>query len=147
MKNNNVEENIPYLSGIGERTCIGSFTIKEKLPSLNEVINKNRTNRYAGAKMKHDIENHISLYIQEALAEGILQKYVKPCEVIFLWFEKTKKRDVDNIQSSQKFILDAMKKNNILIDDSQKYIKQTYHRIVNAGCNEVRVILVRDEED
>ena len=32
------------------------FVIEEKLPSLNDVIDKNRTNRYAGAKYKKDIE-------------------------------------------------------------------------------------------
>ena len=126
---------------------LGFFIIKEKLPSLNEVINKNRTNRYAGAKMKKDIENRISLYIQKALSDGTLHKQNVPCEIVIWWFEKTKKRDVDNIQSAQKFILDALKNNNILIDDSQKYVKQVHHCVVHTGLDEVRVVLISAREE
>ena len=34
--------------------------IPEKLPSLNEYINACRSNRYAGAKMKREVEDTIS---------------------------------------------------------------------------------------
>ena len=41
----------------------------------------------------------------------------------FCWYEKNRKRDPDNICFAKKFILDAMVKNHVLPNDSQKYIK------------------------
>ena len=46
------------------------FVIEEKLPSLNDVIDKNRTNRYAGAKYKKDIEEKISSISNNSMSGG-----------------------------------------------------------------------------
>ena len=74
------------------------FTIHAKLPSLNEVINKDRTNRFAGATYKKNTEKVISRYIAKALETGELKPVSEPCAVRIDWHEKTKRRDVDNIQ-------------------------------------------------
>ena len=115
------------------------FTIKEKLFSLNEVINANRANRYAGAKLKKEIETSISWAIKEAVLTKNLKPITNPCVINIEWHEATKRRDVDNIQSSQKFILDAMVKNGILQNDSRRYVKQIYHEIVDDNENYVVV--------
>ena len=86
--------------------------INEKLPSLNEVIRENRANRYAGAKLKKDIESIIGWAIKAAKLKPI----INPCVIDIEWHEATKRRDVDNIHSSVKFILDALVKNGILIN-------------------------------
>ena len=62
-----------------------------------------------------------------------------PCELVITFFEKTKKRDVDNIQSSVKFILDALQKAGILKNDSRKYVKQIYSTVKDAKENRVLV--------
>ena len=103
------------------------FIINEKLPSLNEVIRENRANRYAGAKLKKDIEAIIGWSIKKAALKPI----TNPCVIDIEWHEATKRRDVDNIQSSQKFILDALVKNGILQNDSRKYVKQIYPDIID----------------
>lgn len=117
----------------------GYFVIREKLPSLNDVINKNRANKYLGAKFKNEIEEMISRYISEAQAEGTLEPTDKPIILYIYWHEKTKRRDVDNIQSSQKFILDALQKCKIIPSDSRKYVKQVYHTVIDTTRDYVMV--------
>jgi Holliday junction resolvase RusA-like endonuclease len=87
-----------------------------KLPSLNEYINACRSNRYAGAKMKEQIESDISWYIK------VLPKYKRPVKIKFEWVESNKKRDLDNICFAKKFILDAMVKCGKLENDNRNYV-------------------------
>ena len=115
------------------------FVIECKLPSLNEVINKNRQNKYAGAALKKDIEEAIGYYIQKAINEGTLHQQVKPCWIIIEWTEKTKRRDADNIQSSQKFILDALVKNGILENDNRNHVVNVVHIITEGELDCAKV--------
>ena len=50
---------------------IYKFCIEQRLPGLNELINANRTNKYRGAQLKKDTEQMISLYILNAVNNGI----------------------------------------------------------------------------
>lgn len=111
------------------------FIIRDKLPSLNDVIAKNRTNRYVGAKFKKDIESRIGWAIKSAKLKPI----TNPCVIDIEWHEATKRRDVDNIHSSVKFILDALVKNGILKNDSRRYVKQIYHNVIDDKTNYVVV--------
>ena len=110
------------------------FTIHSRLPSLNEVIGENRANRYKGAKLKKDTEALIIAEIKRQKVQPITEY---PVEVFVRWVEPNKKRDVDNIQSSKKFILDAMVKAGVLVNDSQKYVAQV-HDVVEIG-NSARI--------
>lgn len=87
-----------------------------KLPSLNDYIMKCRTNKYAGAYMKEQVENDIAVFINK------LPKYNKPIKINFIWVEKNKKRDLDNICFAKKFILDAMQKCGKLENDNRKWV-------------------------
>lgn len=49
--------------------------------------------------------------------------------------------DADNIQSSQKFILDALVNNGVLPDDNRKHVTQIYHRIHDSEENKVSVTI------
>ena len=69
-----------------------------RLPSLNQYINECRKNRYAGAKMKKNIEADIGWYINK------LPRYEKPIKIHFHWVEENKKRDLDNVCFAKKFI-------------------------------------------
>jgi Holliday junction resolvase RusA-like endonuclease len=60
-----------------------------------------------------------------------LRRVEKPCEIFIEWHEKTKRRDCDNIQSAQKFILDALQHCKIIENDSRKYIKQIHHTVID----------------
>lgn len=120
---------------------ITGFTIHEKLPSLNQVTAKDRANKFAGATYRKETEKIISKYIQAALNSGELQPISEPCTIWIDWHEKSKRRDVDNIQSAQKFILDALVQCGVLQNDSRKYVKQIYHKIVDSDENKVLVII------
>ena len=120
---------------------IYKFVIDQRLPSLNELIHANRTNKYRGSKLKKDTDDMISLYILNAVNNGKLKPIQGACTVSFDWCEKTKKRDVDNIQSSQKFVLDALQKTGIIPNDSQRYVQQTSHRVLHTDSDYVIVTL------
>lgn len=121
---------------------MNQFKIKAKLPSLNDVIAKNRANRYMGAKFKKEIEEVIGWAIKQALTMRTLKPVEKPCYLEIDWHEATKRRDADNVQSSQKFILDAMVENGILKNDSRRYVKQIYHQIIDDNDDYVVVRII-----
>lgn len=110
------------------------------MPSLNDVISDNRANRYKGAKLKKDTE---ALIIAEIKRQKVQPVTEYPVEVFIRWVEPNRKRDVDNIQSSKKFILDAMVKAGVLTNDSQKYVAQV-HDVVEIGNSAMVEIYVED---
>ena len=87
-----------------------------RLPSLNQYIYECRRNKYAGAKMKKQVEQDIGWYINK------LPKYNKPIEIHFHWIEENKKRDLDNVCFAKKFILDSMVKAGKLQDDNRNFV-------------------------
>ena len=115
------------------------FTIKQKLPRLNQYTIACRSNKYAGAKFKRDIEEAIGWDIKQALTAKTLHPPDGAVVVRFVWHERTKKRDADNIASAKKFILDALVNNGVLKDDSRKYVKGFYDEIIDDTADFVRV--------
>jgi len=92
--------------------------IPGRLPGLNEYVKSNRTNRYAGGKMKKDAESMICLYIPP------WPTYEKPVEIKFFFYEPSAKRDIDNISAfAHKVILDSLVAKKVLRNDSQRYVK------------------------
>lgn len=89
--------------------------IEGKLPSLNEHIYANRSNRYVGAKLKKDTQRYISAFILQQL-KGI--SFDNPVEINFKWYEPNRKRDLDNICASKKQILDALVSMKVIQTDS-----------------------------
>lgn len=87
-----------------------------RLPSLNQYINECRKNRYAGAKMKKEVEQDIGWYI------NLLPQYKNPIEIHFHWIEENKRRDLDNVCFAKKFILDSMVKAGKLKDDNRNFV-------------------------
>lgn len=121
------------------------FVINEKLPTINDIIKKTNRSRYGGAKLKSDTDAIIRNYIYESLDAGRIKKVKKPVVILIDYYEG-KRRDVDNIQSSQKFILDSLVEAGVLEDDSQKYVKQIYHRIFNSKKEYSVVYLLNENE-
>ncbi|MFP3153611.1 hypothetical protein LQZ18_04130 [Lachnospiraceae bacterium ZAX-1] len=100
------------------------FTIPDRMPGLNEYITANRTHQYAGAKFKKEHEG-IIIYAIRSQLKGIRIK--DPVLVYYKFFEKDRRRDVDNIFSlAAKFIQDSLVAAGTLRDDNQKCISHTY---------------------
>lgn len=119
------------------------LVIEAQLPSLNDYQYACRSHWSKGRSFKSEIEQTIGDYIRIALLRKQLHRIEKPCEIFIEWHEKTKKRDCDNIQSAQKFILDALQHCGVIRNDSRKYVKQIHHNVVD----DVRdFVVVRFEE-
>ena len=95
---------------------MNKIEIPFRLPSLNQYIDECRKNKFAGAKMKKNVESDIGWYI------NLLPKYQNPIKIHFHWIEGNKKRDLDNICFAKKFILDSMVKHGKLKDDNRKCV-------------------------
>ncbi|MCQ2399709.1 MAG: RusA family crossover junction endodeoxyribonuclease [Clostridia bacterium] len=124
-----------------------SFVIPTKLPSLNDYVAKCRTHAFVGAKFKEETEETIGWYILSALQTKSLKRVKNyPVEISIEWHEGNRKRDCDNIQSSKKFILDAMKNLKVIKDDSRQYISQIHDEIVDDNDWQVIVKIIEKEE-
>lgn len=96
-----------------------SFAIEQRLPGLNEYIHAVNINRYKGNALKREAQDAIGLAIKRARLEPVT---AYPVAVCFEWHEKTRRRDLDNIASAKKFILDALQECGILEGDGQKQL-------------------------
>lgn len=95
------------------------FTIKQRLPGLNEYIHAVNINRYKGNALKRETQDAIGCAIKAAHLKPITEY---PVTIFFEWHEKSKRRDLDNIASAKKFILDALQECGILEGDGQKQL-------------------------
>lgn len=95
------------------------FTIMGRLPSLNEYIAAERSNRYRAAKMKRENEDIIVYYIRQARIPTIK----RPVLIRYHFFEQSQKRDKDNISGmAHKFIQDALVAARVLEGDGWAHI-------------------------
>ena len=86
--------------------------IPTTLVGLNEYINACRTNKFLGSKMKKDQQLICFLGMRR------LPKHIrKQVDIEFVWVEKNKKRDKDNIAFAKKFILDALQDLGVIGND------------------------------
>lgn len=104
---------------------MNKFVIKGRLLGLNEYTSLNRTNRYKGAKSKAEQEKIIRLYVRMAK----LRKLLNPIKIAINWYEPNAKRDIDNITFATKFILDSLVHEKVIVNDSQRYVKEITHKV------------------
>lgn len=119
---------------------MNSFVIKEQIGGLNDYQNACRSHWSKGSAFKKNAEETIGWYIRMALSKGILTPVSYPIDIVFEFHERTLKRDTDNIQSAQKFIIDAMRSQGIIQNDSRKYVEQTYHQIIDGSKEDFVVV-------
>lgn len=113
--------------GIYNKEKCDTIRIKGKLPSLNEYIAACRTNAHVGAKMKQETERLVSLQLAR------MKPITSAAIIHFIWHEKTRRRDKDNVAAARKFILDAMQKAGKLVNDNNKYIAGFTDRFTYGG--------------
>ena len=100
--------------------AVYKLVIPMKLHSLNEYISACRKNPHAGAKMKRDDQQAIEWYIRSQL-RGV--RINKPVTMSYRWHEKNRKRDLDNISSyGRKVIQDALVECRVLADDGWRQV-------------------------
>jgi Holliday junction resolvase RusA-like endonuclease len=88
------------------------FTIPGRLPGINEYTQACRSNPFVGSKMKKDAEKAVMC------ATNIGLMIDRPVFIYYRFYEKNKRRDLDNISGfAHKVIQDALVKNGILEND------------------------------
>ena len=91
------------------------FGVEGSLPGLNEFIGAVNTNRHKGNALKRDAEMRVALAIKIQL-RGV--KITRPVVMRYVWFEKNRRRDLDNISSyGRKVIQDALVRCGVLKND------------------------------
>jgi len=93
------------------------LVIPGELKSLNEFINALKHNKYIGNQMKQTETQYCALY-----AKRQLQPITQPVRVTFHWYSRDKRKDLDNVDSARKFILDGLQEAQILINDSRRFV-------------------------
>lgn len=99
-----------------------SFSIKGRLPSLNDYVDACRTHWAKGAALKQDTEYLIFWSIRSAKNKGCCRPVTSPVVVCFLWHEYGSRRDADNVYSAKKYILDAMQTAGVIPNDNRKNV-------------------------
>ena len=90
------------------------FTIRGTLPGLNELIEAERRNRYAGAALKKQSES-VVMHAAHSLGKTRFERAVY---MVYHWIEPNRRRDKDNISGfGRKVIQDALVKSKILPND------------------------------
>ncbi|WP_417572124.1 RusA family crossover junction endodeoxyribonuclease [Paratractidigestivibacter faecalis] len=92
--------------------------IEGRFPSLNDFISAERANRHVGAKMKRRETGRAR---DAAVAAG-MPRFVGPVSVRFLWVERDRRRDLDNVAFAKKFVLDGLVEAGVLEDDGQRHV-------------------------
>lgn len=97
-----------------------SLVIPGILNNLNDYIAAERANRHKGAKMKADNGSIVAAAIRHCMREVRIDK---PVFMEYLWVEPNKRRDMDNISSfGRKVIQDALVDAGILKNDGWKHV-------------------------
>lgn len=113
-----------------------------ELPSTNEIINKNRSNRYAAASQKKQYTKLIAYLTKEQMKEKIKNKVDVTCN----WFVRNKRKDKDNISGGIKFILDGLQEAGIIENDGWEQIGDIHHYFY-VDKNNPRVELSLEERE
>lgn len=111
-----------------------SFNITSKLPTLNEYIGAERTNKYIAATLKKKFTN--------ICAKSSLQIQKLPDKLYDLeihWTVENNKADADNIYFAVKFILDGMVESGRIPKDGRKNIRHISHKINTDKTYNVKV--------
>lgn len=96
------------------------FIIEGRLESQNTFIFENRCGKFRGNRFKKEQQNIVKEFIQESDLERVLEY---PLHVTFFFYEKNRKRDLDNISSwAHKCIMDALKEFGIIENDGWKHV-------------------------
>jgi len=95
------------------------FFIPGPLPGRNEAEKAARGHKMAAAKLKEMWTERIAFHILVQLGHP---KIKPPVFLSFLWIEKNKRRDPDNIISAKKYLLDGIVRAKLIPNDGWKEI-------------------------
>lgn len=93
------------------------------LPSLNEMINASKGNKYGYVKMKNQ-----AIYLVQCSAKvSKLPPITELCDYAITWYCPNKRKDKDNVMCGQKYIFDGLQEGGYLSNDGWKQIGKVTH--------------------
>lgn len=120
------------------------LVIPGRLDGLNKYIGANRSNSCAGNNMKKRNERVVKNAIEDCL-HGV--KIKNPVFMKYIWHEKDKRRDLDNISSfGRKVIQDALVSAGVLGGDGWKHVAGFSDRFEVDMENPRIEVLIREVE-
>lgn len=106
-------------------------TIYGELPTLNEYINAERTNKHIAAKIKKTATD-VCAYNFNQIQRNRIEH---PAEFLFMWFTRNKRTDPDNIAFAKKFVFDGMVKAGFIQNDGWSQVRRLEDRFtVDKNC-------------
>lgn len=120
------------------------LVIPGRLDNLNDYISAERTSRYKGADMKARNEALVKIAIKQQL-RGL--RIEKPVFMEYRWYEKNRRRDLDNISSfGRKIIQDSLVQIHVLANDGWKEIVGFSDQFYVDAANPRIEVLIREVE-
>lgn len=116
-----------------------TMRIKYKFESLNEIINKSRSNPYYANQVKQKETEIARLHFLGKKINNF------PLTIIFRWHMKSKIADLDN--RIPKSILDGMVKAGTIPNDNVKYIQKIVHEYIEDTADYVDIEFYCDNQD
>lgn len=110
------------------------------IPTLNDYIDAERSNRFIAAKMKNDATTNIMVDAMSQNRKQLNGLY----DVNFYHIVPDNKKDADNIYFRQKFILDGFVKARILAGDGRKNVRHISHFIRTIKNEDFVMVRVRE---
>jgi Holliday junction resolvase RusA-like endonuclease len=108
--------------------------------TLNEYVNAERSNKYAGASIKKSETERVFWECRSQQLSAILGQL----DYTFTWYVKDRRRDPDNVFFSTKFILDGLYKAGIIESDTQAHVGRIIHNKIIVDRENPRVeILIK----
>lgn len=91
------------------------LTVWGRLPGLNEIIDADRRNYHAGAKLKKEAQFLVEMSARKCLKRW---KPTRPVWMTYIWYERDRRRDKSNVAAGgRKIIEDALVKQGYLKND------------------------------
>lgn len=118
------------------------FTIKDRMPNLNDYVNALKKHRNAGDDMRDEWHDVV---VQECRVAG-LGRFTEPVFIEFNWYEPNYKRDIDNVAFAKKFILDGLQKAGVLQNDNYRWVKGFSDKFHYRKGSGVHVIMTEVED-
>lgn len=105
------------------------------IPTLNEYIDAERTNKYRAAQMKRAITQRIKWWTMQQTRAKVVGLH----DVVLIWTRHDRRHDADNVYAGVKFILDGIVAAGTLAEDNRKCIRNISHKIQQGSKETVDV--------
>lgn len=89
--------------------------------TLNEYIDLERTNKFGAADKKREETDAVAWQIKTQK----IPAFEKITKIIFIWKHRNRRKDLDNVEFSQKFIRDGLVVAGVVRNDTWQYFPTT----------------------